>query len=47
MQIKIIEKIKNLIKEKIGENKKNNNIQNFVEYKRNKYGFFSPKNSKK
>ena len=47
MQIKIIEKIKKLIKEKIRGNKKNNNIQNFVEYKRNKYGFFSPKNSKK
>lgn len=44
MQIKILEKIKNLIKPKIKQNKKNNYKQNFVKYERNKYGFISVKN---
>lgn len=47
MQIKILEKIKNLIKPKKKQNKKNNYKQNFVEYERNKYGFISVKNNKK
>jgi len=47
MQIKILEKIKNLIKPKKKQNKKNNYKQNLVEYERNKYGFISAKNKQK
>ena len=46
MQIKILEKIKNIVKPKIKQNKKNNYKQNFIEYERNKYGFISVKNKK-
>jgi len=47
MQIKILEKIKNIVKPKIKQNKKNNYKQNFVEYERNQFGFFSVKNKEK
>jgi len=47
MQIKILEKIKNLIKPKKKQNKKNNYKQNLVKYERNDYGFYSIKNNKK
>jgi len=47
MQIKILEKIKNLINAQTKQNKKNNYKQNLVEYERNKYGFISVKNKQK
>jgi len=44
MQLKIIENIKKFIINKIKTQGQNNSKQNILQYKRNKYGFFSLEN---
>jgi hypothetical protein len=47
MQLKIIENIKKFIINKVKTQGQNNSKQNNLQYKRNKYGFFSLENKEK